>query len=141
MNVPQEIQEYIDSLSGDDAIELATLAFKHAINVGSITPDGLSGFILAEFDDEDVSAKESLEQYGVFLSLNAVRVRKVLTAAAKASLTGAERETYDNDFTIAYYPGEISGRIVEAMSRDMAIYTAGLLDGVDQVEARLDTYD
>jgi hypothetical protein len=62
----------------------------------------------------------------------------VLSSAAKAELTEAEGEIYDNDFKIAFYPGEYSGRIVEAPDRDMAIYTAGLLDGIDQAEIQQD---
>jgi hypothetical protein len=81
--------------------------------------------------------EESIDSYGVFLSNDRVRVRKVLSSAAKAEMTEAEREAYDNDFKIAYYPGEYSSRIVQAPDQDMAIYTAGLLDGADQAEEQM----
>jgi hypothetical protein len=86
-------------------------------------------------------AEKSVASYGVFLSKDSVRVEVVLSKAARAALPAIEREKYENDFKVGFYPDEFSGRIVEATSRDMAIYTSGLLDGVDQVEARLEEYD
>ncbi len=143
--VPQEVQEWLCTLDDESLMQVARDAVVYASQALDKEPNAVVLEILESInnDPREMPSRrlptfdEELEQYGVFLSLNTVRVRKVLSATAKASLTEAERETYDNDFTIAYYPGEFSGRVVEAMSRDMAIYIAGLLDGVDQVEARL----
>jgi hypothetical protein len=60
MNVPQEVDDWFNSLNSDEVNDMAFWAFKHAIDVGSMTPEALSGFILAEFidlyEDEDQCA-------------------------------------------------------------------------------------
>jgi hypothetical protein len=55
MNIPKEVEEYLSSLSGAEADDMAVWVFKHAIGAGStFSPRHLAGFMLAEFEEDEL---------------------------------------------------------------------------------------
>jgi hypothetical protein len=137
--VPQEVQEWLCTLDDESLIEILESINDDPRELPPRRLPTVDDLTMLEGEYEaDKGRLESVElsSYGVFLTNDHVRVEKVLPLDERAKMTEAEREAYTSRLNIVRDPSEYCGRIVEAPNRDMAIYTAGLLDGVDQAEAQ-----
>lgn len=138
IDVTQEVEEWFSRLTEKDMIPMLAQAVLYAAGCsGKPAWKTLTEVIDRVCNEKEESLKERLiKRYGVFASGNSVRVVYFVPEPFLSRMSESARTDYNE--SVLPNPDEGPGRSVEALDRDMAIYTAGLLDGIDQAEIQQD---